>query len=127
MRLVNEIPAARLCRTAGDIEARGQMMAAAAMGAVAFQKGLGAIHALSHPVGAVYGTHHGTTNAVVMPMVLRFNRPAIEDRIAARGRLSRHRRRLRRLLRPGAGAARDARHPAEPDRDGGRRRTGWTN
>ena len=51
------------------------------MGAVAFQKGLGAIHSLSHPVGAVYGTHHGTTNAVVMPMVLDFNRPAIEDRI----------------------------------------------
>jgi alcohol dehydrogenase class IV len=58
------------------------MMSAAAMGAVAFQKGLGAIHSLSHPVGAVYNTHHGTTNAVVMPMVLDFNRAAIEDRIA---------------------------------------------
>ncbi len=57
------------------------MMSAAAMGAVAFQKGLGAIHSLSHPVGAVYGTHHGTTNAVVMPMVLDFNRPAIEERL----------------------------------------------
>ena len=67
----------------GDIEARTQMMAAAAMGAVAFQKGLGAIHSLSHPVGAVYHTHHGTTNAVVMPPVLRFNRPAIEERINA--------------------------------------------
>ena len=66
-----------------DIEARTQMMAAAAMGAVAFQKGLGAIHSLSHPVGAVYHTHHGTTNAVVMPPVLRFNRPAIEEKIAA--------------------------------------------
>jgi len=65
-----------------DIEARAHMMSAAAMGAVAFQKGLGAIHSLSHPVGAVYGTHHGTTNAVVMPMVLAFNRPAVEDRIA---------------------------------------------
>jgi hypothetical protein len=65
-----------------DMEARAHMMSAAAMGAVAFQKGLGAIHALSHPVGAVYGTHHGTTNAVVMPMVLDFNRAAIEDRIA---------------------------------------------
>jgi len=65
-----------------DLEARANMMSAAAMGAVAFQKGLGAIHSLSHPVGAVYGTHHGTTNAVVMPMVLDFNRPAIEDRIA---------------------------------------------
>jgi alcohol dehydrogenase len=52
------------------------------MGAVAFQKGLGAIHALSHPIGAVYNTHHGMTNAVVMPAVLRFNRSAIEEKIA---------------------------------------------
>ena len=66
-----------------DLDARAHMMSAAAMGAVAFQKGLGAIHSLSHPVGAVYGTHHGTTNAVVMPMVLDFNRAAIEDRIKA--------------------------------------------
>ena len=57
------------------------MMAAAAMGATAFQKGLGAIHALSHPVGALYDTHHGLTNAIFMPYVLDFNRPAIEDRI----------------------------------------------
>ena len=64
-----------------DIEARAQMMSAAAMGATAFQKGLGAIHALSHPIGAIYHTHHGTTNAVCMPAVLRFNRPAIEERI----------------------------------------------
>jgi len=63
-----------------DLEARAQMMSAAAMGATAFQKGLGAIHAISHPIGAVYNTHHGTTNAVVMPPVLTFNRPAIEDR-----------------------------------------------
>ncbi|WP_299906707.1 iron-containing alcohol dehydrogenase [uncultured Paracoccus sp.] len=80
MRLVLEnLP--RAYAVPDDIEARSQMMSAAAMGAVAFQKGLGAIHSLSHPVGAVYGTHHGTTNAVVMPMVLDFNRPAIEDRI----------------------------------------------
>jgi alcohol dehydrogenase class IV len=80
MRLVLEnLPRAYAEPT--DLEARAQMMAAAAMGAVAFQKGLGAIHSLSHPVGAIYGTHHGTTNAVVMPMVLEFNRPAIEDRI----------------------------------------------
>ena len=65
-----------------NLMARGHMMSAAAMGAVAFQKGLGAIHSLSHPVGAVYGTHHGTTNAVVMPMVLDFNRPVIEARLA---------------------------------------------
>ena len=67
----------------GNLMARGHMMSAAAMGAVAFQKGLGAIHSLSHPIGAVYNTHHGTTNAVVMPMVLDFNRHAIQDRIEA--------------------------------------------
>ena len=64
-----------------DIEARGQMMSAAAMGAVSLQKGLGAIHALSHPLNAVYNTHHGMTNAVLMPHVLKFNRDAIEPRI----------------------------------------------
>ena len=81
MRLVKEyLP--RAYKDGTDIEARANMMSAAAMGAVAFQKGLGAIHSLSHPVGAIYNTHHGMTNAVVMPPVLRFNRPAIEDRIA---------------------------------------------
>ncbi|MFN6953002.1 MAG: iron-containing alcohol dehydrogenase, partial [Albidovulum sp.] len=80
MRLVFEnLP--RVYDNPNDLEARAHMMSAAAMGAVAFQKGLGAIHSLSHPVGAVYNTHHGTTNAVVMPMVLEFNRKAIEDRI----------------------------------------------
>jgi alcohol dehydrogenase class IV len=64
-----------------DLEARAHMMSAAAMGATAFQKGLGAIHALSHPVGALHHTHHGTTNAVFMPYVLVFNRPAIEAKI----------------------------------------------
>lgn len=80
LRLVKEyLPRAYADGT--DIEARAQMMAAAAMGAVAFQKGLGAIHAISHPIGAVHHTHHGTTNAVVMQAVLRFNRAAIEERI----------------------------------------------
>jgi alcohol dehydrogenase len=80
MRLVKEyLP--RAFRDGTDIEARGQMMVAASMGAVAFQKGLGAVHALSHPVGAVYNTHHGTTNAVCIPAVLQMNRPEIEDRI----------------------------------------------
>jgi len=65
-----------------DLEARAHMMSAAAMGAAAFQKGLGAIHALSHPVGALYNTHHGTTNGVFMPYVLVFNRAAIEPKIA---------------------------------------------
>ena len=80
MRLVKEfLP--RAYRDGTDLEARTHMMSAAAMGAVAFQKGLGAIHSLSHPVGAMYHTHHGTTNAVVMPPVLRFNRPAVEDKL----------------------------------------------
>lgn len=65
-----------------DLTARAHMMSAAAMGATAFQKGLGAIHSLSHPIGALYDTHHGMTNAVFMPYVLAFNRDAIEDRIA---------------------------------------------
>lgn len=79
MRLVKEyLP--RAYENGEDIEARAHMMSAAAMGAVAFQKGLGAIHALSHPVGAHYHTHHGTTNAVCMPAVLRFNADAIRER-----------------------------------------------
>lgn len=61
-----------------DVDSRGQMMIAAAMGAVAFQKGLGGMHALSHPIGAHFNTHHGMTNAVVMPYVLAANRSAIE-------------------------------------------------
>ena len=65
-----------------NLEARANMMSAASMGATAFQKGLGAIHALSHPVGAVHHTHHGTTNAVCMPSVLRFNEAAIRDRFS---------------------------------------------
>jgi alcohol dehydrogenase class IV len=66
----------------GDIEARGHMLAAASMGATAFQKGLGGMHALSHPIGALLGTHHGLTNAVLMPYMLAFNRVAIEGRLA---------------------------------------------
>ena len=81
LRLVKEyLP--RAFADAGDLEARAHMMSAAMMGATAFQKGLGAVHALSHPIGAVYGTHHGTTNAVVIPPVLDFNRSYIEGRIA---------------------------------------------
>jgi len=65
----------------GDLEARGNMLIAASMGATAFQKGLGGMHALSHPIGALHRTHHGLTNAVLMPYVLDFNRPAIEERV----------------------------------------------
>ena len=81
MRLVKEyLPQAY--KVGGDLEARAQMMAAAAMGATAFQKALGAIHALSHPVGALHDTHHGMTNAVFMPYVLVFNRAAVEEKLA---------------------------------------------
>ena len=64
-----------------SIEARSQMMAASLMGATAFQKGLGAMHAIAHPVGARWGAHHGTINAVVMPFVLEHNRSAIEEKM----------------------------------------------
>lgn len=85
MRLVNEyLP--RAYADGDDLEARAHMMSAAAMGATAFQKGLGAIHALSHPVGAVHHTHHGTTNAVVMQAVLDFNREAIAERLGSAAR-----------------------------------------
>ena len=80
MRLVKEyLP--RAFRDGADMEARANMMSAAAMGATAFQRGLGAIHSLAHTIGALHHTHHGTTNAVIIPVVLRFNRPAIEKRI----------------------------------------------
>ena len=79
MRLVTTyLP--RAYATPDDLEARAHMMSAAAMGATAFQKGLGAIHAMSHPVGAVFNTHHGTTNAVCMPAVLAFNADTIRGR-----------------------------------------------
>ena len=81
MRLVKD-NLAQAYRTPGDLTARAHMMSAAMMGATAFQKGLGAIHAISHPIGARFNSHHGTTNAVVMQQVLQFNRPAIEDRLA---------------------------------------------
>jgi alcohol dehydrogenase class IV len=72
----------RVVADPNDIEARGNMMAAALMGATAFQKGLGAVHSLSHPIGAVYDTHHGMTNGTFLPYVLIANRNAIEARMA---------------------------------------------
>ena len=63
-----------------DIEARAQMLAAASMGATAFQKGLGGVHAIAHPVGSWFNTHHGLTNAVILPYVMIFNRRAIADK-----------------------------------------------
>jgi hypothetical protein len=65
-----------------DIEARAQMLAAASMGATAFQKGLGGVHAIAHPVGSWFNTHHGLTNAVLLPYVMAFNRTAIEEKAA---------------------------------------------
>jgi alcohol dehydrogenase class IV len=81
LRLVKEwLPTA--VADGSNLTARAHMMSAAAMGAVAFQKGLGAIHSLSHPVGSIFNSHHGLTNAVFMPYVLKHNRSAIDDKLA---------------------------------------------
>ena len=81
MRLIREwLPAA--CRDGADLEARAHMLIASTMGATAFQKGLGAMHSLSHPCSANLNTHHGLTNGVVMPYVLLHNEPAIAHRLA---------------------------------------------
>jgi alcohol dehydrogenase class IV len=80
MRLIrNWLPVA--VRDGRNLEARCQMMVASSMGATAFQKGLGAMHSLSHPCSANLNTHHGLTNAVVMPYVLAWNRSALEDKM----------------------------------------------
>jgi alcohol dehydrogenase class IV len=84
MRLIREwLPAA--CSDGRNIEARAHMMIASTMGATAFQKGLGAMHSLSHPCGANLNTHHGLTNGVVMPYVLAFNRAAIDEKMRRLG------------------------------------------
>jgi alcohol dehydrogenase class IV len=72
----------RACANGRDIEARGEMLAAASMGATAFQKGLGAVHAIAHPVGSWFNTHHGLTNAVLLPYVMTFNKNAIQEKCA---------------------------------------------
>lgn len=85
MRLVKDwLPVA--VKDGANIEARSYMLIASSMGAVAFQKGLGAMHAMSHPCSSLRGTHHGLTNAVVMPYVLAFNAPAIDEKLAALAR-----------------------------------------
>ncbi len=79
MRLIHRyLP--RACADGTDIEARGYMLAAASMGATAFQKGLGGVHAIAHPVGSWFNTHHGLTNAVILPYVMLFNRSVIADK-----------------------------------------------
>ncbi|GAA5494955.1 NAD-dependent methanol dehydrogenase [Rubritalea halochordaticola] len=80
IRLVKEyLP--RAVANGADLEARMQMLVASSMGATAFQKGLGAMHALAHPLGALYDAHHGLLNAILMPYVLKVNREAIEERL----------------------------------------------
>jgi len=81
MRLVKDyLP--RAVANGADLEARAHMLVASTMGATAFQKGLGAMHSLSHPCSANLDTHHGLTNAVVMPYVLAWNREAIAAKLA---------------------------------------------
>jgi alcohol dehydrogenase len=77
MRLIKE-NLARAVKKGTDLEARGHMLMASTMGATAFQRGLGAIHALSHPFGGLYDAHHGTLNGIIMPYVVKANRRRIE-------------------------------------------------
>ncbi|HTV95801.1 MAG TPA: iron-containing alcohol dehydrogenase [Steroidobacteraceae bacterium] len=71
----------RACANGADIDARAQMMVASGMACVALQKGLGAVHALAHPLGALYDAHHGLLNAVLLPYVLRFNMPVLAPKL----------------------------------------------
>ncbi|KTC81582.1 iron-containing alcohol dehydrogenase [Legionella brunensis] len=81
IRLIKEfLP--RAVKEGKDLIARTQMLVASAMGATAFQRGLGAMHALAHPLGALYDAHHGRLNAILMPYVLQANRTAIEEKIS---------------------------------------------
>jgi alcohol dehydrogenase len=80
LRLIKE-NLARAVKKGTDIDARGNMLMASTMGATAFQRGLGAIHALSHPLGGLYDAHHGTLNGIIMPYVVKANRRKIEREI----------------------------------------------
>lgn len=85
MRLAKEwLPVA--VRDGQNVSARAFMMAASSMGAIAFQKGLGAVHSMSHPCSSLRGAHHGLSNAVILPYVLKYNMPAISERLAAAAR-----------------------------------------
>jgi len=85
IRLVKEwLPVA--VQHGGDLDARLNMLVASSMGATAFQRGLGAMHALAHPLGALYDAHHGTLNAILMPYVLKANRAVINDRVTSLAR-----------------------------------------
>ena len=72
----------RVMSNPGDLEARGNMLIASMMGAIAFQKGLGATHSLAHPLSSEFRMHHGTSNAVLLPAVLEYNRESVPDRFA---------------------------------------------
>jgi alcohol dehydrogenase class IV len=76
----SNLPAA--VRNGRDADARANMLMASMMGAVAFQKGLGVTHPLTHPLSSIAGLHHGTTNGVLLPHVLEFNRAASGDRLS---------------------------------------------
>jgi alcohol dehydrogenase class IV len=80
MRIINEW-LLEAVNNGSNIEARQNMLVAASMGSTAFQKGLGAIHSLSHPVNAINNVHHGLSNAIFMPYVLSFNKDVIEKKI----------------------------------------------
>ena len=85
VRLIKQwLPVATL--DGDNLEARGQMLIASGMGCLALQKGLGGIHALAHPLGALHDAHHGLLNAVLMPYVVEFNAPAITDKLDFLGR-----------------------------------------
>lgn len=77
----------KACADGTDIEARANMMVVASMGATAFQKGLGGVHSVSHAVGALFGTHHGLTNAIVLPYMLRHNADVLEEKATTVARL----------------------------------------
>lgn len=80
IRLIKEhLP--RVMQNGNDVDARTQMLVASLMGATAFQRGLGAMHALAHPLGAIYDAHHGRLNAILMPYVLQANRSEIEHKV----------------------------------------------
>ncbi|MCC7537008.1 MAG: iron-containing alcohol dehydrogenase, partial [Deltaproteobacteria bacterium] len=79
MRLVRK-SLVRACEEPTDLEARSDMLVAASMGAVAFQKGLGVLHAIAHPLGGLTDLHHGTLNAILLPHVIRYNRQALVER-----------------------------------------------
>lgn len=80
IRLIKEF-LLRAYQDGTDLEARTNMLVASSMGATAFQRGLGAMHALAHPLGALYDAHHGRLNAILMPFVLMANRSVIEEKI----------------------------------------------